>query len=77
MTEKIIYITRAFCKGCNAAIWSEPGGYSIICDCGGAEIQNDTVLRGDKVTDETAFKQQGADLLGEPVENVTVEKGTR
>lgn len=77
MTETVTYITRAFCPGCNAAIWTDPGGDSIICDCGGAEIQNDTVLRGDEVTNEATFKKQAADLLGEPIRNVTIVEGRR
>jgi len=40
--------------------------------CGGAHIQNDVIQSGGPVTDEAAFKQQAADDINQPVENVEI-----
>jgi len=72
----VTYFTRAYCRTCDAAIWSDTGG-GIICACGYAQIEHDIVLSGDAVTDEKAFKAQAASDLGLSPGDITIDQGVR
>jgi len=50
-----VWVTRARCPS-TGYFWTNPGGCSIICSCGGHSILDDVVISGDPVTDEDAFR---------------------
>jgi hypothetical protein len=65
------WVTRGHCD-CGY-FWTTPGTMSIRCCCGQGWIDNNVLVSGDTVTDETAFVQAvAADLCIDPV-NLIIE----
>jgi len=69
---EVAYKNRAYCPGCEAAIWSDVTCGNISCPCGGASIRNNVLIVGNPVTDEDAFKAQAASDLQVPIDEVVV-----
>jgi len=71
----IEYVTRTQCPRCLQYLWSDKTGGGVLCasHCLYTEIQDNVVIRGGKaVTDETDFKRQASEDIGEKESDVTV-----
>lgn len=51
---------------CGQYLWSTQGAGNIVCSCGGAEIHDHVIVKGDEVTDEVFFAALVEEETGDP-----------